>query len=265
MVHAGVYRLPSVRPTWEADALAALLVVGPAGALSHGAAAWVWHLDGQARPDGAIDVTVPVVVRARGAPGVAVHRTRVPFKVAEVGPLRVTTVARTLVDLASTVSGRTASLEDALDSAQRLYPGTQARLRSALNTVGRGRRGTGLLRPLLAQRDGSATESWLEARVAGALRRAVLPRPKCQHEVYDAQGYVLRVDFAWPAEHVALHVDGYAYHQRRTRFERDREAVSRLTALGWQSLWVTHRALQAGTWLGSLRAVLEHRTGRRTE
>jgi hypothetical protein len=38
-----------------------------------------------------------------------------------------------------------------------------------------------------------------------------------------------------------------------------------LTALGWQSLWVTHRALQAGTWLASLRAVLEHRTGRRTE
>jgi hypothetical protein len=83
--------------------------------------------------------------------------------------------------------------------------------------------------------------------------------------VYDARGYVVRIDFAWPRHLVALHVDSFLHHSGRTRFEHDRSFLNRLSALGWHSIFVTSRALDAGdAWLTSLQAVLAAREPQRS-
>jgi very-short-patch-repair endonuclease len=66
----------------------------------------------------------------------------------------------------------------------------------------------------------------------------------------------VRIDFAWPAERVGLHVDGYRWHHQRDRFERDRAQLARLTALGWRSVHVTSRGVEDAEWLVALRSAL---------
>ena len=63
-------------------------------------------------------------------------------------------------------------LEDALDSAQRMYPGTDTLLEAELKSGTRGKKGGGRLKDLLDATAGHATESPLEAKVARALRFA---------------------------------------------------------------------------------------------
>jgi very-short-patch-repair endonuclease len=259
-VHGGVYRFASSRATWEQRALAALLRLGPSAALSHASAAFVLRLQGfSSRPD-TIELTTardgPRTKRIRPVmQGVLLHRTRVPFRTLDVGGLRVTSTTRTLQDLASRLEGD--ALEDTLDAAQHTF-GLGERLQRAIEPAARGVKGTTRLRRLLEERQGAKTDSPLENRVFRALRRARLPRPVLQLEVFDGSEYVTRLDFAWPTERVALHVDGYAYHCRRTQFDHDRTVASKLTALGWRAVWVTSRTLQDPGWLTDLRAALTH-------
>jgi very-short-patch-repair endonuclease len=256
----GVYRFPAAPLTWEHRALSALLRLGPGSCLSHASAAHVLRLDGfQARP-----TTLDVLVRrgrgAKSSPaaplldGLVLRRTRVPFATCVVNGLRVTDLARTVLDLAGQVEGE--RLEDALDAAQRRNPGLEGELSRALEGGGRGVLGSAQLAGLLEERDGQHTDSALEARVFRALRRARVRRPVHQHRVLDGERYVVRVDFAWVREKVALHVDGYEYHQQRTRFEHDRDVATQLTALGWRSVWVTARSLGANDWVKALKAAL---------
>jgi hypothetical protein len=257
-----VYRFTFSRPTWEQRALAALLRLGPAAALSHDSAAFVLRLKGFASRPESVEVLVPHgfprVSRAHPLmPGVVLHRARAPFESFKVGGLRVTDARRTLLDLAGRLQGD--RLDAALDAAHRYDEDLAARLTKAVEgrkARVRGVKGIAGLRELLADRDGRATESPLEAEVFRALRRADLPRPVHQYEVTDEGGYVTRLDFAWPEERVALHVDGYAYHHDRVPFEHDRLVGTRLTALGWRSVWVTSRSKDDTTWLRAVQKAL---------
>lgn len=266
-VHEGVFTFSAARRSWEQRAMGAVLWLGPSAALSHASAASVLCLDGfKARPS-TVEVLVPhsevSTRRLKDLPqGLVVHRSRTPFESTTVAGLRVTDLTRTLLDLAQVAKkprGLDDTLDDALDSAQRMYPGTDRLLEQELKTHGQGRAGAARLSQLLEARAGLSTESALEARVLRAIRRAGLPPPKPQVQVSDGDGYVTRLDFAWAAELVALHVDGYAYHQQRTQFEGDRIINSRLTALKWASVWVTHRSVDGDVWLRALRTLLERR------
>lgn len=262
-VYQGVYRFPSSRVTWEQRALATLLWLGPDAALALSSAAFLFGLDGfKARPS-AVEVLVSHAAvngsRLKGAllPGVVLHRTRSSFAITRVAEFRVTDLTRTLLDLSGTL--RVDALEDALDSAQRMYPGTDTLLEQALEGRVSGLQGAVKLKHLLAERGGLSTDSPLEVRVFRALRRANVRRPETQVEVFDDAGYVTRLDFAWNQERVALHVDGYAYHHQRSRFEHDRDVGNRLAALNWHSVSVTSRGLDDGKWLVALKAVLASR------
>jgi very-short-patch-repair endonuclease len=101
------------------------------------------------------------------------------------------------------------------------------------------------------------TDSPLEAKVLRRLRAEGFEGPSNQFEVSDESGFVARVDFAWPTERVALHVDGYRWHSQRERFDRDRSQLARLTAVGWVSVHVTATGLDQGAWVDALRVALE--------
>ena len=151
--------------------------------------------------------------------------------------IRVTSVPRTLIDVAGTVSEE--QLEALVEDA--LYRGltTPAAIERRLAAIGgKGRLGSGRLRAVLASRgDGAALESRLEVRVWQLLRRVGL-RPVRQYRVrYGDQAY--RLDFAWPALRVGIEADGYASHGGRRAFSHDRQRLADLVGHDWRIIPVT--------------------------
>ncbi|MGY1842315.1 endonuclease domain-containing protein [Modestobacter sp. SYSU DS0875] len=77
-----------------------------------------------------------------------------------------------------------------------------------------------------------------ETRVRLLIGRSSLPVPVAQFEVRHDGRFVARVDFAWPAQRLALEYDGL-WHAEPGQFGRDRERLNRLTAAGWRVVFVT--------------------------
>jgi predicted transcriptional regulator of viral defense system len=113
-VHRGVYAVGPIgrKGYW----MAAVLACGEGALLSHRDAAALWNLRDTARS--AIDVSVPDAKR-RSRPRLTVHSagTVHPDDRAEVDGIPVTTIARTLLDLAEIVS--TTELRRAYEAAER--------------------------------------------------------------------------------------------------------------------------------------------------
>lgn len=257
-VHSGVYRLSGTPVTWHQLARAATLLGGSSSALSHRTSAFLFRLDGLSdRPPSPIDLSVPRS-RTLGEVDYLVHRTVRRPRLHWLRGHPVISIAETLCDLAGILTPL--ELEFALDSAHRLYPASITWLGKHIDAnTKRGLKGLATLRDLLALRLDGATDSHLEADVRRRLRAAALPPWRRQLEVHHQAERVMRVDFAWPAHRVALHVDGYRWHHQRERFERDARQRSRLAALGWHSLVVTRRGLDDTGWLTDLRLTLAAR------
>ena len=165
---------PSTPHTW---AQAACLALGPSCLVSHQTAAWLWKLDvdtGSAETH----VTVPMGTTVRAGVAAAVHKSRQLTNQdrARIGRLPVTTLARTLVDLATVLSDGTyiGLLDDAL--VRGLV--TPDRIQAVLRRIGPGRPGTRLVRAGLepwAEPDG--IESHAEVLFARWLARHSVPPP----------------------------------------------------------------------------------------
>lgn len=98
-----------------------------------------------------------------------------------------------------------------------------------------------MIRALLDER-GVTTgdpESVLEARMLGLLAAHELPMPICQYEVRVGERLLGRVDFAYPAQRVAIEVDGYESHSSLDAFRRDRVRQNDLVEAGWLVLRFT--------------------------
>jgi very-short-patch-repair endonuclease len=151
----------------------------------------------------------------------------------------VTTPARTLIDVASVASAEV--VEEALDDALRRGIVSITRLRKSLETVGGGGRpGVASMRRLLDARTGPIVpQSVLETRLLRVVREAELPQPVLQHEIWARGHLVAIVDFAYPAERLAIEADGYRWHSGRQRWHRDRLRRNELTLLGWRVIHVT--------------------------
>lgn len=98
-------------------------------------------------------------------------------------------------------------------------------------------RGSAQARWVASMADGLA-ESPQETRLRVVLRRGGLPPPVAQHRVFDADGFVARVDFAYPDLKLAIEYDGL-WHAGREAFLADRRRLNRLTAAGWLVVHVT--------------------------
>ncbi|MDQ6731154.1 MAG: hypothetical protein M3022_12875 [Actinomycetota bacterium] len=219
-LHHGVYAYGHRRLTPSGHRLAEVLACGPGAVLSHRSAATLWELLATARTR--IDVTVPGTSR-RTRTGVHLHRTRElrPGDVAVIDGVPVTTVNRTLCDLAGVVSR--ARLQRAVEQAERSNVLDLSTLQRAVDRHPT-RRGTGSLRAVLDDyTPAPLMRSALERSFRELLQAASLPMPLTNHVV---AGY--EVDAYWPQWHLVVELDGRAYHSDPRAFERDPVRDARL-------------------------------------
>lgn len=254
VVFTGVYRFAMTTPSWYQRALAATLLLDGSCALSHSSAGFLFRLDGVgSHPPDRIDLSVAGRHHLHRS-GLVIHRPRLPFLIVRRGRYPVTSLARTLLDLAGELTPE--NLELALDSAHRRYPRLLTWLRETLTRLKpQHHPGLTTLRELIAARGPTPTDSPLESDVLRALQRAGIERPVLQYDLPE----VMRIDFAWPRQRVALHADSYEWHDGRAAFDHDAAQRARLAALDWVCLSVTKTALRGDAWLTDLRKALARR------
>jgi very-short-patch-repair endonuclease/predicted transcriptional regulator of viral defense system len=232
-LHRGVYAIGHDRLTRDGHWFAAVLATGPGAALSHREAAALHELRPASRST--VDVTVAA---QRRVPGVRVHRAKLdPEDVTTVVGIPVTTVARTLVDLAAVVPAD--RLRKALDEAERTYRLDVRAIEAVLGRT-RGRNGSshGRIRRALADMaaiGATVTHSVLEDGFLALLDAHDLPQPRTNMYIHGMQ-----VDACWPRERVVVETDGWAYHHTRMAFQDDRTRSNVLQAEGYVVLRFTH-------------------------
>jgi very-short-patch-repair endonuclease len=237
MVHRGVYAVGHRRLTPRGAWLAAVLAMGNGAVLSHRTAAALWSL----LPTSAsvVDVTVPGGGGRRHRDGIRVHRRRAPAAddVTTNDHIPVTTVARTLLDLAATA--RREVVARAFNEAER---GRVLDLRAVHAVLSRhpGAPGTGRLSSVLEQWEPAETltRSELERRFLELCRANGLETPSVNTVV---QG--IEVDFVWADARLIVETDGRSYHFTRRDFENDRARDAALTAAGYRVVRFSHRQI----------------------
>jgi very-short-patch-repair endonuclease len=238
-LHEGVYRLAGVLPSWHQSLMAAVLWLGKGAVISHRAAAALWELDG-VKP-GMVELCVLRPGRhSRSELVIHVASVVPPCDRTMLGPLPVTTISRTLLDLGAVADS--ATVGQALDDALRRGQTSLSRLRWRLDDLGgHGRRGVGVLRKLLDERDLTKRppESILERRILELLRESRLPLPISQYEIRDKGRVLARLDLAYPEKKIAIEADSYRYHSGKSAWERDLRRRNLLTSRGWNVLHIT--------------------------
>lgn len=239
-VHSGVYAVGHSLLSREGRFMAAVLACGPGAVLSHRSAASLWELRPTSRSR--VEVTTPGQT-GRSRPRIQIHRSRRlgADDVTVTLGIPITTVARTLLDLAEVADRR--GLERAVERAESLRIFDLAALRDVLDRA-EGRRGAPALRKVLAHYDaaGELTRSELELRFLELCRAAAIPPPRVNAliELNDSEP---EVDFAWPEQRLIVETDGHETHGTRAAFERDRRRDQRLIRAGWRVVRFTWRQI----------------------
>jgi Protein of unknown function (DUF559) len=153
----------------------------------------------------------------------------------------ITSVARTLLDLAATL--RPHHLERALAQAERLQLYDHAALEEVLDRAN-GHRGASRLEAQIA-RPPAFTRSDLEARILGVVRRAGLPEPHANFVLTAPDHPHLEADLYWPSHRLIVEIDGFEHHRTRAAFEADRRRDAALTAAGYRVIRFTDRTPHA--------------------
>jgi very-short-patch-repair endonuclease len=241
--YRGVYRVGHTAPSLEATYLAAVRACGADAALSGKAAAFLYKLirGPEPRPE--------VTTRSqKRVPGVTTRRSRTVEMVTYRG-IPVTTVARTLVELASTLS--LDDLARACHEAGVKYRTTPGQVEDALARRPK-TKGAAKLRKIL-RGDTHVSLSQLERRFLDLLRgeRLVLPET---NRVVDGR----RVDCRWPEQRLTVEIDGYRYHHSRHAWEQDRRREREARARGDDFRRYTYGDVfeSPGAMLAELRAVI---------
>lgn len=224
-MHPGVYRMRGAPATREMKWHAATLAVGADGVLSRRAAAALHRLDGirRIRPE----VTGPYS-RLPLLDGVDVHRTRTlsAHDVATVDGIRVTTVARTLLDCCAVLPFDV--VEQATHDAVIRKKVTRTDLWVVLDRVGgRGVGGTVMFREIAS---GDATDATIQSRLELVLKRIIdranVPPATRQHPLTCTDGRRVVLDNAWPDLLAAAEANGLRWHGTAKQL-RETQARSR--------------------------------------
>jgi very-short-patch-repair endonuclease len=219
-IHRGVFRVGHRAPSLEAHYMAAVKACGAGSLLAGRAAA---HLFGllKGRP------SLPEVLtrNQRRPKGVLIHRARRSDldDATEWRGIPVTTVARTLVDLAALLPPP--ALARAFHEAAIRHRTTPDSVEAVL-----ARRhnwpGAGALRGVIWGHE-PVSLSKLESSFIARVRRAGLPLPATNRCV-DARF----VDCRWPAHRLTVELDSYRYHHTRHAWEQDRQREREARARG---------------------------------
>jgi hypothetical protein len=235
LIHRGVYAVGHARLTIHGRWMAAVLAGGQGTRLSFRSGGMLWSIRRTER--GQVEVTSPQ--RGRGRPGIQRHYAELPSDEVTVHRgIPVTTVPRTLLDLATVLTPR--QLARAVNEAevQRLWDPLS--LNALLERYPR-RPGVPALRALLGEH-ATVTRGELEKRFREFLTDVGLPLPETNAHV-QINGLWYEVDCLWRHQRVVVELDGRATHDTRQAFESDRARDRILQAAGFRVVRITWRQL----------------------
>ena len=231
----GVYGYPGHADSWRRRLWIASLNAGPSSVVGFEAAGVVQSL-GPLPPGGP---TLLVERSRRHAPdGVVWHRVDDlhPSHVEVIDGLRVTTVARTLVDLASVLRrGRYELLVEDAIVRRRAFVAEVGHLLGQIRR--RGKPGVLLAEQtldLLGPGEG-LTRSELEDLLDDVLELAGLPEPRREHPLPSVQCLDGLVDRCFPEACWIVEGDGRKWHERRRNMARDAERDLEAARCGYQT------------------------------
>lgn len=226
---------------------AALAALRTEGVVSHRSAAAVWGLPIVGRVAGGVHLTFHGRSGGTTRSQLARHAVDEPLPQAIVDGMRVTSAARTVIDLArhdgflAGVAAGDAALHRGLVALDELH----AELRAAGS-----RRGVRTARDVVAFVDGRS-ESPGESLSRVRMHELALPAPQLQHVVRDRDGFVGRVDFWWDEARVVGEFDGRAKYgidgaareaadqlwDEKTREDRLRRTGVTVVRWTWADAW----------------------------
>lgn len=219
-VHAGVYAVGHVPLGAIPTAHAAILACGEGAVLSHDSAAaayglreWPW---------------VPEIIVAKQCrrPRIRTHRSRTlrGGDVRTVNGIRTTTPARTIADIQNRLTDR--QLVRLVNEARRAKLLGPTALKDLLQRSSRTQK---LIDPCQ-----NPTRSQLEDDFLAWLADHALPTPRINVMLHGFE-----VDALFEDHKVVVELDGYAFHDDRAAFERDRERDAILAAHGYLVVRIT--------------------------
>ena len=193
--------------------------------------------------------TVDIAVRyphKLTAPDATVHRSRdlVAEDITRLDAIPLTTPSRTLCDLGRVLPQ--GEVQRILNPSIATGLVTRGRVMEVRIRVGvQGRNGAGTIDRALAcvPQGAEATESGGEVATLRALEVAGLPTPEAQWGVTVRRNRY-RLDFAYPAERVALEYDGHEHHHTPAQRAADLRRQRALESVGWLVIRVRHEDLE---------------------
>jgi hypothetical protein len=219
-IHRGVFRVGHAAPSLESRYLAAVKACGENSLLARRAAA---HLYGLLK--GSPSWPEVLTASQRRPRGVVTHRAR-RSDVTDATMWRgipVTTVPRTLVDLAAVLSEE--ALARAVHEADVRHHVTPDRVEAVLARRHNWPGARQLRRVLWGEVP--VTLSKLESRFLDRLREADLPRPDVNRRIDGRY-----VDCRWPEYRLTVELDSYRYHHTRHAWEQDHQREREARARG---------------------------------
>ncbi|OBF26827.1 hypothetical protein [Mycobacterium sp. ACS4331] len=175
-----------------------------------------------------LHVLTPLGHQLRSSDGLVVHR-REGAPLATVDGRLATAPAWTAIEVARSL--RRPRALATLDAALRSSTCDRADLLRAAQLQA-GRRRIVNVRKLLELASPLA-ESAMESESRLIMHDRGLPAPVLQYEIVDFHGNLWRLDFAWPAQKVAVEYDGFAWHSNPEAFRRDRRKRAALEEMKW--------------------------------
>jgi hypothetical protein len=243
-LYRGIYAYGHDRLRVEGRWLAAVLACGPGAALSHGSGAALWEI--RQSNSALVDVTVPTRAGRIRRKGIRIHRSGrlAPEEVTIRSGIPVTTVARTLLDLADVLDPQ--ALRRAVTEAEYTNRFDLPSLNAVVES-NPGRRSRKLMTAALEGRH-HRTRSPLEDRFLAFIERWGVEEPESNVWL---EGY--EVDFIWTRVGLVVELDGVAAHGTHRAINADRLRDRVLWRRGIRTMRLTSEALdEPGAVLGDL-------------
>ena len=241
----GVLFIAGAPRTYRQQTYAASLLTDD-GAINAATAAWLHQLDGVSQPVRS-DLCVERGVRPSvGTLPIRLTFTRTAFTKEDtihVDGIRVTSVARTIVDLAA--HPKVVALERLVDDFERRDLSLTWLEQTATRLRRKGRSGPAEVlreverRRLRRARSERVRGSWFQRMIADCLRSPDLPGLVEEHEIRDSEGrLVARCDLAMPLVRLGIEAHSRRFHDLTTAEAYDERRDNRVAELGWDLRYV---------------------------
>lgn len=233
-IYRGVYVVGVRRISRKGRWMAVVLACGPGAVLSHRAAGC---LHGFLFPSlDRLEATVPPSRRAR-RPGITCHEADLaPDEVTEIDNIPVTSVFRTLFDLAGDLNPR--QLERAWKEVKVKRMTDRVPIAVMLDRH-KGKRGVSAIRRLYGStRPIPVTRNEFEERFLSVLDASDLPRPRFNPPLH-LRGQFFEPDCLWEPQRLIAELDGGEVHNTDHAFQSDRRRDRILIAEGYRTIRIT--------------------------